>query len=284
MPFQAVGGSPAPESKTGASPFKGTPEAIMHSVCYHDPDPPSRAPNVTVRNVFDAVVARALMKRPEDRFPSTHAFRTAVLAAYDKPVAETVSEATIITEIARTAAPDATPSAGARATPTGGSTPPSLPPSSTPPPTGWDALVLGNVERELARFLGPVARVLVRRSAREHTSVEGLAIALTAHLTSPDDREAFLKKIVGRATLTPAAKTVDPSTTRFIAGPNDAVPSEQDLERLSRVLTSYIGPIAKVLVKRTAQGGITRRELAMKLAESIPAEADRARFLRDAGV
>jgi serine/threonine-protein kinase len=58
----------------------------------------------------------------------------------------------------------------------------------------------------------------------------------------------------------------------------------QDLERATRLLTTYIGPIAKVVTKRAAGEGISRREFFSRLAESLDSEAQRERFLREAGV
>lgn len=263
---------------TGQAPFRGTPEAIMHSVCYLDPDPPSKV-QPRLRAVFDPIVARALMKRPEDRFPSAGAFLNALQAIYDAPISESISEQTIITEVARPAAADAggtqRTTASTQAT------------SATPPPTGWDAPALAAIERELARVVGPVARVLVRRAAREHKTLETLAPALLEHLPGAKERDAFLAKVLGRGTtMFTLTRTTDVNTTGT-RGTNparpDAAPAVEELERITKVLTGYVGPIAKVIVRRTAGDGIGRRALLESLAAHIPAEADRDRFLREVG-
>jgi serine/threonine-protein kinase len=71
---------------TGEKPFEGGLTAIMHKVLNTEPPPPS-ALSVTVPGAFDAVVKKAMAKRPEDRFASATAFAQAVRVAFEaKPV------------------------------------------------------------------------------------------------------------------------------------------------------------------------------------------------------
>jgi serine/threonine-protein kinase len=65
---------------TGAKPFEGDFVALSHRVLHTEPPPPS-ALSVTCPKAFDAVVAKALAKRPEDRYPSAAAFAEAIRAA-----------------------------------------------------------------------------------------------------------------------------------------------------------------------------------------------------------
>ena len=72
---------------TGDRPFEGGMSAIMHKVLNTDPPVPSLL-SVTAPPSFDAVVRRAMSKRPEDRFPSAGAFAEAIrvaLAAHAEP-------------------------------------------------------------------------------------------------------------------------------------------------------------------------------------------------------
>jgi serine/threonine-protein kinase len=68
------------ELLTGVKPFPGNPESVVHKVRHTEPKAPSRRSGPTLR-AFDAVVARALAKRPEHRFQSAAAFADAVRAA-----------------------------------------------------------------------------------------------------------------------------------------------------------------------------------------------------------
>ena len=75
---------------TGERPFEGGMSAIMHKALNTEPPAPSQL-SVTAPASFDAVVRRAMAKRPEDRFSTAKAFIEAVRAAVANPV-EAVSE------------------------------------------------------------------------------------------------------------------------------------------------------------------------------------------------
>ena len=65
---------------TGSKPFDGNFNSVMQRVLNTEPIPPSQL-SVTVPRPFDAVIARALAKRPDDRFPTAAAFAEAIRAA-----------------------------------------------------------------------------------------------------------------------------------------------------------------------------------------------------------
>src|ERR1700691_2908704 len=75
---------------TGERPFEGGMSAIMHKALNTEPPSPSQL-SVTAPPSFDAVVRRAMAKRPEDRFATATAFIEAVRNAVANPVV-TVSE------------------------------------------------------------------------------------------------------------------------------------------------------------------------------------------------
>ena len=89
---------------TGSRPFVGTAEQLAYATCHTEPARPSIADPGKGWERYDALVARALAKRPEDRFQTAEAFRAALLEAHARPAAASVSEETIITEILRPAA------------------------------------------------------------------------------------------------------------------------------------------------------------------------------------
>jgi serine/threonine-protein kinase len=89
---------------TGAKPFVGTTEQVSYATCHTEPLRPSLADPGKGWERYDPVIAKALSKKPEDRFQSAEVFRAAVLAAHDAPVAAAVSEETIIVEVLRPAA------------------------------------------------------------------------------------------------------------------------------------------------------------------------------------
>jgi serine/threonine protein kinase len=267
------------------SPFRGGPEAIMHDVCYHDPEPASKADPAHRWPQYDAIVSRAIAKAPAERFQSAGEFRSTILDAYAQPVANTISEATIVTHRSKSSA-FAGPGPGS-----GGASVPSLPktfsvssPSSAPPPTGWSGVVLAGVEVEIAKYIGPVAKVLVRRAAKEHKDLESLVGSLMPAIDDLKERSAFARAVLGKPMTTPLrgvsrpAETTAPPATR----PGELL-SAADLERATKVLIGYIGPIGKVVAKRAATEGVSRRDFFAKVAGSLDSDATRERFMREAG-
>jgi serine/threonine-protein kinase len=67
---------------TGEKPFDGSLTSLMHKVLYSEPPPPS-AISVSSPKNFDPVVARALAKRPDERFSTAAEFATALRAAFE---------------------------------------------------------------------------------------------------------------------------------------------------------------------------------------------------------
>jgi serine/threonine-protein kinase len=81
---------------TSVRPFTGTTEQIIYRICHENPPAPSAADPGKNWERYDAVVARALAKKPGERFQSALEFRDALLAAYGAPVKASVSEETVI--------------------------------------------------------------------------------------------------------------------------------------------------------------------------------------------
>lgn len=82
---------------TGERPFDGGVSAIMHRVLTTEPPPPSRI-SVTAPRALDAVVLKAMAKRPDDRFASAAAFAAALTAAASAPAADSqTQDATVVT-------------------------------------------------------------------------------------------------------------------------------------------------------------------------------------------
>jgi predicted Ser/Thr protein kinase len=118
---------------TGERPFEGGMTAIMHKALNTEPPKPSEL-SVTAPPAMDAVVARAMAKRPEARFANAEAFAAAMRQAATAGfgAAEPEEEATML------AAPRAAPAAPPRpaATPPRppvGDTAPTKPVSKGPP-------------------------------------------------------------------------------------------------------------------------------------------------------
>jgi len=67
----------------GVPAFVGTAEQIMLQACYERPLPPSMTSGLRALRQYDAIVLRALAKRPKERYSSAAEFREALLNAHN---------------------------------------------------------------------------------------------------------------------------------------------------------------------------------------------------------
>jgi eukaryotic-like serine/threonine-protein kinase len=71
---------------TGIAPFAGSEIEAMYKVLHNDPKPPSCTGTMAPRACWDAIVAKALAKRPEDRYATAREFRDALVDAAPWPI------------------------------------------------------------------------------------------------------------------------------------------------------------------------------------------------------
>jgi serine/threonine-protein kinase len=154
---------------TGEKPFEGSVTSVMHKVLNTEPPAPS-ALSIAVPAALDAVVAKAMAKRPEDRFDSASAFSDAIKQAME-PVAarpqaplapvsgfEDYSDATMIaSNLTRRASAATTSSASAVR-------PPDPPASSAPSPSGKRMVLIGGGAAAAVLALGVAAFFLLQPS------------------------------------------------------------------------------------------------------------------------
>ncbi|MBS0433886.1 MAG: serine/threonine protein kinase [Proteobacteria bacterium] len=183
------------ELLAGSAPFRGSAGAVMYQVLHDEPPPPSTLPlEPAVPAAFDAVAARALAKRPADRFADAAQMRAALLAAAGMPVAPRVSAQTMRRlRHARSDAPTQVMPRPLAVMPRG-----STPPRSALPVLGTTPMQPGLVERAarvLAEHLGPIAVLLARRAAAGATTREVFFAALAQALTRDAERRVLLDKL-----------------------------------------------------------------------------------------
>jgi serine/threonine-protein kinase len=147
------------------------------------------------------------------------------------------------------------------------------------------------VERQLAAFIGPLAKVLVKRAATKTTSAFELYTILAAVLEREEDRKAFLARRaeLGGSKASPSTPLSAPvqAVPTVIAAMDVAPPSEitpAAIEQAARKLAAHLGPIATVLAKKDAKRAATLRDFYGLLAEHVTNPSDRERFLKEAGV
>ena len=280
---------------TGKRPFTGTADAIGYQICHERPLRPSEAAPESCTSQFDEVTMQALAKEPGERYSTAAAFRDALLAAYAAPVKPAVSEDTIISELGRPAGRRESwpptggsgfslPSREIRGEPGGTLSQAGQHGSGTMMPAGWDAALLKQVEQQLSRLVGPLARVMVKRAAAGTTDVERLYLALAEDLTNPEDRAAFL---AGRVDLRGVElRSAGPGTgigTRGTGTGSGGPLTAEAVERATRRLVQELGPIARAAARKAAAQASGRRHFHRLLAEMIDDPLARDRFLRDVG-
>ncbi len=275
---------------TGHTPYQGASGAVVMSMHLVEPLPDPRGYEPTLSEGFCAVLRKMMAKNREERYADVaildvdlfrlHAGQTPRPAGPSSSGFETAAEATV----------DLT----------------------TPRPASYDPVLLLKIEENLAATIGPMARLLVRKSAKTAPSLDALCDELSRHLAPGSSRDAFcaLCLACGKTPASPGKPVTGPAKTpsgagrtpsgpqaahaaseRPPAGPFDSGPpgtttppeaiAEADLARLESELARQIGPLARILVKKAVRAGGTYADLASRLEENVPAEAGRRAF-RDA--
>jgi serine/threonine-protein kinase len=245
------------ELLTGASPFLAeTPAAVMHNVLQGQPAAPSTV-KAGVPPGFDAVVSRALAKKPDERFQTAREFQAAMLMALQgKSVTATM---TLRTQ--------------------------TMKPPERMPVLAIAPDVLAQIESSLSRHLGPLAKVLIRKGQAETTDFDTFFNLLAEQIPDDEEQKAFLKKV---STLKPAPKPRPEGVKASPAPAPVAKPvaqaasqgfSPEVLATAEKRLASYVGPLAKLLIKDAATQTSDLKEFYRALAAHIDSEEERRDFL-----
>jgi serine/threonine-protein kinase len=269
------------EMVAGERAFGGRNSAeVTHHIMYDSlPLLPAAVRSEVPRLQF--VLERAMGKHPEDRFSSGNEMADALRQIMGTLAAGGQDKTHV-------------PSAGMTATsvmppvvPAGQSAPPPLdrPPSVAPSassPTARrvqghspiDAYAMQMLEQKLVGYLGPIARVMVRSAAGRAPGLEALCAELAAAVPEGTEREGFRREVAPLLRTQPPAMDNEPS--------HGSIGSfhEPELERVQRALTQYVGPIARVLVRRAARETSSIDGLWQALSMQIERPEERAAFLQ----
>jgi serine/threonine-protein kinase len=155
----------------------------------------------------------------------------------------------------------------------------------------FDEELLHSVERQLASFIGPLAKILVKHAATEATDTGDLYNILASKLESERDQKAFLAKR-SEAGVSHSADPPSSASARRQAESKTPLPapisasgeiSATAVEQAGNSLAVFVGPIAKVLARKEAKRASSLRNLYELLGEHVADPAERRRFLRMAG-
>ena len=156
-------------------------------------------------------------------------------------------------------------------------------PAATQQPTSipLDAAQLKEIETELAKRIGPLASVLVRKAAKKSTTIEAVIDAVTTEIDDEQERDAFTRRMKENIR-PPAAPSHQGDRTEI---PTQLAASRFDIGVLNRAetrLAQHIGAIARVIVKKAAMKARDEGELYLIIADEIEDQNDRKAFIRKA--
>jgi serine/threonine-protein kinase len=262
------------ELLTGRKPFTGSVEAISYKICHEDPEPPSRVSALQLPEAVDRLVATALAKDPQARFATARAFGDALRDVAQMTVSVDDGLGTTIVSMGNI-------------------------PLAKPVPA-WDDATLDTAEHELARFLGPVAKIIVRRAAAQTHDRGELCSLLSENIADPDTRRRFVdafnrgapSKPAGAASsVKTAGRATHPGGERSASGAASTGGSRSGstvaidaafVDDVTARLAIYLGPIARIVVNKAAQRATSRGELVRAVADNLGTQ-ERVAFMRDMG-
>jgi len=152
---------------------------------------------------------------------------------------------------------------------------------------GWQAEILNAVEVTLQHYIGPISKVLIRKAAAKTSNVDELTQLLATFLTTEQHKTAFLAQTrmltqpASSATLAPTAPEPPPpvSTTSTTYPTGNEVFTSEQLKQAEVRLAAYLGPFARVLVKKASQRASNLDELYQLLAGDLDDEKQQQQFL-----
>jgi len=165
---------------TGRAPIDGSSEFAIASGHLKEtpPDPATINPNISAR--LSAIVMKSMAKSPNDRFQTADQFLEELGSVN---MDETMT-------LLPTPAQSRETSGHAPRKPDAAPAPPPAPARSTKTLSG--ATVLSSVTRELAHYIGPIARVVVNRAAKQACTLDELYSLVSAEVSTDSERKAFM--------------------------------------------------------------------------------------------
>jgi len=149
--------------------------------------------------------------------------------------------------------------------------------------TGWDPEVLEAVSAELAGYIGPLARVIVKKAVKRASNMEELRRLLADSIPLEEGKRAFMSTAghpdeSGADIHSPAGTE---EAKALVTAGGTPLPST-DVAALAEIevcLAGALGPVARVLVRRFAKQTGDLDLLCRQLADEISSSDQRKKFL-----
>jgi serine/threonine-protein kinase len=230
---------------SGKPPFTGdTPDEIVARVIHGEPGGLDEAETQRFP-MLPSLFERALAKNPEQRFPTAEAFAAALRQVLGG--AEDTGDSTRIAPRAAVAA------------------------------ATLDARTVDEAEKALASHIGPIAKILVKKAAGTATTQMQLYQAVAGNIADETARSAFLR----RAAAASGEASQSGTTGTASLGATRAAPlAPEVLEAAQEALTFFVGPIARILVRKAAERAPSEAAFYEFLETHLPREEDKTAFRR----
>lgn len=259
------------EMLTGVKPFRG--KSITEIISFMEKRGPEdiRTLNPAVPAALKPVMAKSMAFDPARRYSTAAEFSMALAEA----LPATSSEQQL-----PNVSPSEVSASGAANRPTSGT-------ARIPEGASLDPGLSREIERDLATFIGPMASIAVKRAARQTIDVLDLYEILGRQINDPKERAEFLARGRQRAAvrlggLRPPAPAA-PQSSQQRPAPASVQPNSASIVAIEADLTRYIGPIARILVKKELGRFQSLAKLCLVLAAHIPNEKERKAFLNAHG-
>jgi hypothetical protein len=155
----------------------------------------------------------------------------------------------------------------------------------------WDDTTLHTIERQLANFVGPMARVMIKKAAAKSRDTAELYALLSDSISDPEVRKQFLDGVQrataersgANQTSTEVRGTMPPQLRSLSGDQNALAPLDPGfVEETTARLAVYLGPIARVVARKAAKGAANRRQFVQLVAGHLGTQ-ERGAFLREFG-
>ena len=146
----------------------------------------------------------------------------------------------------------------------------------------WDAEFIAVIESELATYIGPLAKVMVKQALQRSTNLDELYQSLSGHIDSPSHRQQFMQLFSAQSSTTNHSVMTEKITSQISTKhTRNKTESRTDVfkQQAQKNLAKYIGPLASILVSEAMESSSNQDEVIRKLIKEIPHEADRNAFL-----
>jgi serine/threonine-protein kinase len=160
----------------------------------------------------------------------------------------------------------------------------------TPVPVLDDG-TLTTAERALTRFIGPMAKLIVRKAAAQARDRAELCLLLAESIDDPELRSRFVETFTKGGSEPPRPGTSSPGKRRrsgiatHQSSPGSPITRTPDapvdpafVAQVAARLAVYLGPIARIVAKNAAQKANSREEFVALVADNLGTQ-DRAAFL-----